>query len=273
VIPDGLQQGNKTSLGELPDYLSKALCNALHLNDSVKAVGNKFHFKKAGTTKGRVIGAGFREVQLDLALSCGTCFKRCKVCSVTKAADLLCPLCSTHDQLKEVHKAVPSDLELGVAAVLREEGLLDAFRFQAKVVPGWAGCVDFYHPASGLALQLDDPHHFYTHTIHQYSRGQVLSKDMAFNKLCWDQGFPLVRVAKGDLKVAGSLLRRVLQCIQHPSYVPSLRLLVLSSHYITVKMGEIACQGHGMYIEECGVLLGVRPTKREDVWGSVWYLK
>jgi len=278
VLPDGLQQdkeGNKTSLGELPDYLAKALRGVLHLNNTVEPAGNKFVFEKAGTTKGVVIGTGFREVQLDLALSCGQCFKRCKVCSVTKAADLLCPLCSTVDNLKQAHKAVPSKLELGVAAVLREEGLLSAFRFQAKVVQGWAGAVDFYHPASGLIVQVDDPHHFHTHTIHQYSRGQVLSKDMAFNKLCWDQGFPLLRVAKGDMRIVGSLLRRVLQCTQHPSYTSSLRLMVLSSQYITVKAGEIACYGQGqdMYTEECELLLGVKGAIRGDVWNSVWYLR
>lgn len=135
--------------------------------------------------------------------------------------------------------------------------------------------MDFYHPPFGLVLQVDDPHHFYTHTIHQYQRGQILSKDLTFNKLCWDQGKPLLRVACSDLGIVGPVVACVLKCIQERGIPPSMCLMVLAPSYAIVKLGEISCygDGQGMYIQECEQVLGFAPRAPAGAWGSLWFVK
>lgn len=231
-----------------------------------------FVFQADPAARQRVIGTSFKE-QLDLGLSCGKCFKRVRVCSVQSAADLLCPLC-TDEQLLITHgKTVPGVNEKRIAALLQHCGLLAAFRFQPKVVQGWQGGVDFFCPAANLILQIDDPHHFRTHSIHHSSRGEVLANDMKFNQLCWQQGFALLRLSQPDAEHPALSRDLIMSVLSHMQQNPCSKLLVLSAFYGNVRLGELDCTGtgHGMYVAACEAELAVVVKQQPRVHDSYWF--
>ena len=43
-----------------------------------------------------------------------------------------------------------------LAVQLQSAGSLAEFRFQARVVPGWQGAIDFYCPETSLCNEVDD---------------------------------------------------------------------------------------------------------------------
>lgn len=220
-----------------------------------------------------VIGTSSRQ-QLDLGLSCGRCFKRTRICSIQSAADLVCPLCTDEQQLIDLGKTVLGVNEKRVAAVLQHCGLLAAFRFQPKVVKGWQGGVDFFCPAANMVLQIDDPHHFRTHSIYGTSRGQVLNSDMQFNKLCWQQGFALVRLSSVDAECPSKVEALLASVLAYKQQHPAFRLLVLSSFYGNVRLGELDCSGtgHEMYKAACEAELGVAARVMPSIQNSIWYV-
>ena len=156
---------------------------------------------------------------------------------------------------------------------MQQHGLLAAFRFQPKVVQGWNGSIDFFCPGANLILQIDDPHHFKTHSIYKSSRGEVLANDMVFNKLCWQQGFALLRFAQPDAccpAVVWGLLQSVLSHMQDN---PRTQLLVLSAFYGNVRLGELDCTGtgHEMYVAACEAELGLAAVQMPKAHNSHWF--
>lgn len=255
----------------MEEYKAEAIRNALHLNPDVKEdrQGVLCH-------KGRPIG-GHQKLQVQLAYTCGKHYKQSNVCSITRPADLLCP-CDTSDEVLKVEKKQrlgPSERIL--ASVLEHACMLGAFRFQAKVLKHWKGGVDFYCPSTRLVIQVDDPHHFRIHHIHGKCRGEILEQDMTVNMLCWQQGFPLLRMAKPDVKDHG-LAKAMVELVQkyvheHAPLDGHMKLLVLSKFYRSVKMGEMDCYGDGqdMYLATCRDKLQVEGRVPVGCYDSVWF--
>lgn len=263
-------------MGELPDYLATSMQQALHLNLAVrKDKFGCFIWKQEGVARNRVIGTSFRQ-QLNLALSCGRHFKYVRISSVNSADDLLCPFCTDADVLKEKRKIVPGPNEKRLASILDAAGLLSEFRFQPKVVVGWTGGVDFYSPGCKLVVQVDDPSHFKTHHIYDSSRGEILGNDMALNKMCWEQGLSLLRLAQDDVKkpdLSRALVQGVLDHLQQHGPSSSTKVIVLSSVYSGVQTGELDCTGPGMgmYVDVLEALVHVKPVVKSHVHNSVWF--
>lgn len=228
--------------------------------------------------KGRPLGRSMK-VQLQLALSCNQHYKQCKISSISKEADLLCPFpCCTLRAVLEAHKKQGPGPNEGVfAMVLEGDKMLKEFRFQPKVLKGWKGSVDFYCPSTRLVVQIDDPHHFREHHIHGESRGQILENDMAVNVMCWEQGYPLLRLAKQDMEdatVTIGMVKAVQRHLQQQGDMDTgMQLLVLSKCYSSVKMGELDCYGDGQekYLAACEARLKVHGVVRADLHDSVWF--
>lgn len=228
--------------------------------------------------KGKPLG-GSQKVQLQMALNCGRHFKQCNISSITKEADLLCPFscCTASENLKATGKQPPGPNEMVFACLMEYVGMLAGFRFQPKVLKGWRGGVDFYHPATRLVVQIDDPHHFREHHIHDQSRGEILERDMHVNLMCWEQDLPLLRLTKADLQdraLVYSLVGEVQQYISsHKSMDTGMKLVVLSRVYSSVKMGELDCSGHGQeeYLAACAMKLKVAGVVKSGCHNSVWF--
>lgn len=228
--------------------------------------------------KGRPLGRSMK-IPLQLALSCGKHFKQGNVSSITKEADLLCPFpcCTPSEVMKSHKKLVPGPNEVVFAMRLEGADMLKDFRFQPKVLKGWKGGVDFYCPSTRLVVQIDDPHHFREHHIHGESRGQILENDMVVNVKCWEQAYPLLRLAKQDLEdmsLTLGLVKGVQEYLmQHGDKDTGMKLVVLSQFYSGVKMGELDCYGDGQdrYLAKCEARLQVRGVHRADMHDSVWF--
>lgn len=119
--------------------------------------------------------------------------------------------------------------------------------------------------------------HFREHYIHGESRGVILQKDMEVNGMCWEQGFPLLRLAKQDLEDAAVTIGMVqgLQryLLDHGDKEAKMQLVVLSRFYSNVKMGELDCYGDGQaeYLAACEEKLQVTGVVRADLYNSVWF--
>jgi very-short-patch-repair endonuclease len=202
-----------------------------------------------GGERERVMGRSYRG-QLHWGLSCGQHFKLCAAASITRDEDLLCQFCTQDDVLRMSGKQVMSLAEHSLAVQLNNSGRLAEFRFQARVVPGWQGCIDFYCPETSLCIQVDDEHHF-LHSIHGQDRAEILDKDVKLNAACLAAGLSMLRLSHHELVTlrlnAMGLLQQVRNIIKMQ---PGCRLLVLSPFYARVKMGSYGQLQVPTYLEE-----------------------
>jgi very-short-patch-repair endonuclease len=244
--------GNKRSLGP-PDFMARSLQQAGALNPNLREDRWRGWLVKGmeeGGESERVMGKSYKG-QLHWGLSCGQHFKLCAAASIARAADLLCHFCTPDNVLCMSGKKIMSLAEHRLAVQLQSAGSLAEFRFQARVVPGWQGAIDFYCPETSLCIEVDDEHHFLS-SIHGQYRAKILKKDVRLNAACLAAGLSMLRLSHHELVSIGLNVMGLLQQVQSIIKMhPCCRLLVLSPFYANVKMGSYGTLQVPTYLEEC----------------------
>lgn len=242
----------------MPAFMARSLQQAAALNSGLRYDPLRGWVVVTAAAGGgvveRVLGKSYRG-QLHWGMGCGQHFKYCVAAAIHCEELQLCYFCTPDDVLRAHHKQVMSRAEHSLALQLHGAGMLAGMRYQARVVPGWQGAIDFYCPETKLCIQVDDPHHF-RKSIHGQDRATILDTDVSNSVACLQAGFSMLRLSHAELvhlRVSAIGLLQEVQAIIRTH--PGCRLLVLSPFYGSVRMGVLGQYGTATYVEECYWLL------------------
>lgn len=163
---------------------------------------------------------------MEMVLDCDVHRRCCTIHAVGKPEDLMCPYCSSNEQLAAAGKRRPSSYEREFHSGLTDLGLGARLRAE-EVVRGWGGRIDFVDRVSGALFQVDGEGHMLKRLYGVPVSGQ-LGKDVEMCMQAMKEGRVLVRVHYRDVQ-NGSGVRLAAETMQQAANGLAGPVLVLSS--------------------------------------------